>query len=1143
MIYLKNNTILQELYIPRQDYISNTTGSSGTYAEGYADGYESGYTSGSTDGFDSGYTSGSTDGYNSGYTEGYDSGSTDGFNSGYTSGETHQKGLLTSTGITENGEYQRENGWSAITVNVSGSVLEGKEIVVSEDITVVTPDSGYDGFSSVTIDATEYGQENYDSGFDDGYTDGYSSGSSEGYDSGYTEGYQSGSTDGFNSGYTSGETHQKSLLGTTAFTINGSYSAENGYSAITVNVPTGTSYNIEENKQFTANTNGSYSIKPSVYTTVNDSFENGVYRITFEHSGYPTNEIIEVLRVKDFSDPTKGDVSISIVRGQSSYYIGVWSGGTVYRESLTPLTLRFENANEHYGWVKDVGYIENYDLMSAVTLDVNVPMPKIEANKEFTATSNGNYTINPSDIWSITYDSTYARRYDFTINGTIPQTKIGEVAYVVRYDDEDTGEEPSVAIIIGSGNTLTINKNNWDEDDYGDVDFMLWQGKYRLEFDNDNLHTSDFSIIPYSNREKYNAMSAVSLNVNVPQTGETYNIEDTKAVSVSFTNIPIVVAPTKNNIQVTEIIPNKKFSLNASGLSGINHNLYLGCFRDFSITDRYAGNSVIYDGTYFNVDTKYSDYPFTATTESGGTILNIEFLYPTFEWIGNGDGSDYDLLSGTTISFKPDVSSIDVFVEMTGSVKSAYAYQYGVDYLRGVVVSCENYVNSARTEAQNAIISTFTAVTATTNGVYGSSASPLSSITVNVPQTHTGVTYVEYLETDGDEVYWDTNILLSLEPSGCVENRLVFMPLSASSQNNYYISDRYDGYDENTTFSIYANTVMTRASFSTYRNTMYKDITLNTKYDASVRYVSANTMEWTINGDTTQKTITSNEFQRGTVLINAVRRNNGMGYFAKARYYYLKLETNAGVLGEFKPALDQNGVPCFYDEISQTYLYHSGSGNVTYHTTEYDSGYTSGYTDGYGDGFDDANNGFTCINGYDYSDPFNIETYSYNTATTAEAYFEFSFTPTNHYNSIWEDGNSEDSYGISQDSRGVNMFYYDLGCYVPINQEHFTSATSIFCIAEMLVNVANSSCTLNIFNVTDGYVASVSGTPYHFWNGFEINLCYFDDLADLPITFHKLKIYDGGVLVRNYKHTKDCNQWQIKDLVTGTKFVVGGIVG
>lgn len=445
MIYLENKTLLQDVYIPRQDMLPYTTGSGGTYAEGYDDGVND------------------------------------------------QKAKLASTAFTENGDYQRNDGWSAITVNVpqSGSVLEGKEVVVSQDVTIVVPTSGYDGFSAVTVDATEYGQTNYDSGFDDGYTDGYSSGSSEGYDSGYTEGYQSGSTDGYNSGYTSGETHQKSLLVSTSITQNGSYSRENGYSSITVNVPqTGST---------------------------------------------------AVLGVGSFSAN------------------GTYSAST-----------------------------DNFDGYSAIT-------------------------------------------------------------------------------------------------------------------------------------------------VNVPHTA--YTIEDTKAVNVSFTNTPIVVTPTKNNIQVTEITPNKKFSLNASSLRGINHYLYLGCFRDISINDRYAGNSVIYNGYNFNVDTKYSDYPFTATTEGGGTILTIEFLYSTFEWIGNGDGSDYDLLSATTICFKPDVSARDVFVDMSSYVQSIYAVNYGLDYLKGVVVSCENLVNSARTEAQNAIISTFTATTATTNGVYGSSASPLSSITVNVPQT------------------------------------------------------------------------------------------------------------------------------------------------------------------------------------------------------------------------------------------------------------------------------------------------------------------------------------------------------------------------------------------------------------------------
>lgn len=636
MIYLKNNTILQELYIPRQDYISNTTGSSGTYAEGYADGYESGYTSGSTDGFDSGYTE------------------------GYSSGETHQKGLLTSTEFTENGEYQREDGWSAITVNVSGSVLEGKEIVVSQDVTIVVPTSGYDGFSAVTIDATEYGQTNYDSGFDDGFTDGYSSGTSEGYDSGYTEGYQSGSTDGFNSGYTSGETHQKSLLVSTAITQNGSYSRENGYSAITVNVPTGQTYNIEANHSFTANT-------------------------------------------------------------------------------------------------------------------------------------NGNYTIKPSEIWSITYGNTFARRYDFTINGTIPQSFVNDTAYVVRYYDEITEEEPIVIIKVGSGNTLYLNKNGWDEDDYGDVDFRLYQGKYRLEFDNDDLDSSEFSIIPYSNGEKYDVMSAVTLNVNVPQTGHT----------------------------------------------------------DQELEDAY---------------------------NSGYT-------------------------SGETVG-------------------------------------------------ENTIIATFSSMTATTNGQYGSSANPLSSITVNVP---TGSSETDIIIVTTGACWFTTNYQIDYGDSIEIEHCTFGTPILPYPGTH----QQYVGGNSSEVFRIgqneYGLYLKYFSNFNSGGHIIYFPSSGSILEDNTITFSSTG---FTVDGNVVTS-YTTTEISSIATLIFFANNSSGVDVVEKqtAKMGKVKVYASDGTLkATFEPRLDDLNVPYFKYVEQDIDIYASGSGTPLYEILDpmYNSGYTDGYTNGYTNGYTDG---------------------------------------------------------------------------------------------------------------------------------------------------------------------------------------------
>ena len=66
------------------------------------------------------------DGYNTGYTEGYTQGETTGYNNGYAEGfdggVADQKSKLESISITENGTYNREDGYNEVKVNVQGKL-------------------------------------------------------------------------------------------------------------------------------------------------------------------------------------------------------------------------------------------------------------------------------------------------------------------------------------------------------------------------------------------------------------------------------------------------------------------------------------------------------------------------------------------------------------------------------------------------------------------------------------------------------------------------------------------------------------------------------------------------------------------------------------------------------------------------------------------------------------------------------------------------------------------------------------------------------------------------------------------------------------------------------------------------------------
>ena len=65
--------------------------------------------------------------------------------------------VLVNKSITANGTYDpaddSADGYSGVTVNVSGATLQEKTAMPTPSQQTITPDSGYDGLSRVTIDA------------------------------------------------------------------------------------------------------------------------------------------------------------------------------------------------------------------------------------------------------------------------------------------------------------------------------------------------------------------------------------------------------------------------------------------------------------------------------------------------------------------------------------------------------------------------------------------------------------------------------------------------------------------------------------------------------------------------------------------------------------------------------------------------------------------------------------------------------------------------------------------------------------------------------------------------------------------------------------------------------------------------------
>ena len=182
--------------------------------------------------WNSGFTSGYTDGYASGSTDGYASGSTDGYASGVTDGIAEQKAKLSSISIGTNGTFTREDGYSAVTVDIELINNQTKELnVYHNGLDIVVADSGYTGLDKVTV-RTNVPVDDY-----------------------WNSGYTSGSTDGYASGVTDGIAEQKAKLISTAFTVNGTYTREDGFSSVTVNYDTASTIH-NQTKNVSATTNG-----------------------------------------------------------------------------------------------------------------------------------------------------------------------------------------------------------------------------------------------------------------------------------------------------------------------------------------------------------------------------------------------------------------------------------------------------------------------------------------------------------------------------------------------------------------------------------------------------------------------------------------------------------------------------------------------------------------------------------------------------------------------------------------------------------------------------------------------------------------------------------------------------------------------
>lgn len=164
------------------------------------------------------YNDGYKEGYDEGYEKGESDGRTDGFEKGFTKGKAVQKSKLIGATVTENITITREDGFNEVIVNVPDNYEKGKEDGAAEQKAKLTKGR----FTENGIYETE-----------DGYSEVTVNIDTQGY---YNDGYNAGMAKGLNDGYNNGVEAQKSKLTSITIDTKGTYTREDGYKEVIVNI-------------------------------------------------------------------------------------------------------------------------------------------------------------------------------------------------------------------------------------------------------------------------------------------------------------------------------------------------------------------------------------------------------------------------------------------------------------------------------------------------------------------------------------------------------------------------------------------------------------------------------------------------------------------------------------------------------------------------------------------------------------------------------------------------------------------------------------------------------------------------------------------------------------------------------------------
>lgn len=344
----------------------------------------------------------------------YDQGYGVGYYDGEADGIAEQKAKLDSSTLTINGTYTREDGWNEITVDVDTVNNQNKTVDSSTNSQTLSPDQGYTGLGQVvvnpytldssTLEITTNGQYAVTS-----TADGLSRVDvSVGID---TQSYYDA---GYSAGETAGIAEQKAKLDSSTFTENGTYTREDGWNEITVDIDTVNN----QNKTVDSSTNAQSVTYDSGYTGLGTVTINP-YTLENRSGGAVVYEYVN-------SDVNPGNIVITPTSGYNGLsQVTLGKAGILSTKTFTPTTSQqtwdaYNDTDELVGLRTVVVNAVTSSIDANITagnIKNGVTILGVQGNYSGTTINNQNKSIDSStNAQSVTYDSGYTGLETVTVN-------------------------------------------------------------------------------------------------------------------------------------------------------------------------------------------------------------------------------------------------------------------------------------------------------------------------------------------------------------------------------------------------------------------------------------------------------------------------------------------------------------------------------------------------------------------------------------------------------------------------------------------------------------------------------------------------------------------------------------------------------